>query len=196
MNNPEPAATYWEQRWHEQNTGWDIGYASPPLTTYADGFPNKDAAILIPGCGSAHEARHLLQSGFCNITLLDISPTAIEGVRGQFQFGPAVKTVVQDIFEHSGTYDLILEQTFFCALPPGQRLAYGAKMASLLAKGGILAGVLFNRDFETPGPPFGGNEAEYRPIFEKFFTIRKMQPCYNSIPPRQNAELFIELVKR
>lgn len=27
---------YWEQRYLACETGWDIGYASPPLTNYID----------------------------------------------------------------------------------------------------------------------------------------------------------------
>ncbi|MCS7037470.1 MAG: SAM-dependent methyltransferase, partial [Saprospiraceae bacterium] len=57
-----------------------------------------------------------------------------------------------------------------------------------------LAGVLFDRDFEG-GPPFGGHAEEYRALFEPLFRIHTLEPCYNSIPPRAGAEVFIILKK-
>ncbi|HMR44032.1 MAG TPA: hypothetical protein PKC40_09370, partial [Saprospiraceae bacterium] len=91
--------------------------------------------------------------------------------------------------------DLILEQTFFCAIDPAQRRRYAQKSFELLNSGGRLAGVLFASHFEKPGPPFGGGAAEYRRIFEEFFIIQKLEPAYNSIAPRAGNELFIELLK-
>jgi thiopurine S-methyltransferase len=65
-------------------------------------------------------------------------------------------------------------------------------MKSLLAIGGRLAGVLFNRDFDG-GPPFGGSDVEYRNLFSKYFSIKTLETCYNSILPRQNTESFFIL---
>ena len=51
---------FWNNRWATGQTGWDIGYASPAITTYLQQYENKNAAILIPGCGNAHEAEFLI----------------------------------------------------------------------------------------------------------------------------------------
>ncbi|MBX9448501.1 MAG: hypothetical protein KL787_01740 [Taibaiella sp.] len=101
-----------------------------------------------------------------------------------------------DFFEHRGNYDLILEQTFFCALPPGLRENYAKKMQQLLNPGGTLAGVLFHIEFEKAGPPFGGHTREYQKLFDPCFHIHKMEPCYNSIAPRDGHEVFIHLIKK
>ncbi|MCU0386695.1 MAG: TPMT family class I SAM-dependent methyltransferase, partial [Flavihumibacter sp.] len=82
----------------------------------------------------------------------------------------------------------------FCALDPSLRSQYVNKMSALLAPGGKLVGVLFNRAFEG-GPPFGGSKEEYEQLFAKTFSRRSMEPCYNSIPPRRDAELFIRMEK-
>jgi hypothetical protein len=55
---------------------------------------------------------------------------------------------------------------------------------------------LFDRTFDNPFPPFGGCPCEYKPIFEPYFTIKAMDECYNSIPPRANSEVFINLIKK
>jgi len=70
-----------------------------------------------------------------------------------------IQVLLGDFFNHKGEYDLIIEQTFFCALPPTMRQKYVWKMHELLAKDGILAGLLFNRKFEV-SPPFGGSQEE------------------------------------
>ena len=103
--------------------------------------------------------------------------------------------ILGDFFEHQGEYDLILEQTFFCALPPSMRQNYVLKMHQLLAKDGILAGVLFDRYFES-GPPFGGSQTEYNLLFKEAFDSLKMETAHNSIAPRANSELFFELKKK
>ena len=187
---------YWDNRYKNQETAWDIGYASPAINTYAENAIPKDASILIPGCGNAHEARAMLEKGFENITLLDIAPTLVEQVQRAFGHAPQLKIICQDFFQHEGQYDYILEQTFFCALEPALWEQYSTKTAALLQPRGILAGLLFNREFVSPGPPFGGDKAEYQQLFRTAFDILKMETCFNSIPQRQGSELFIELRKK
>ena len=188
--------SYWNTRWEKSETGWDVGHASPAITTYMAQYPNKNAAILIPGCGNAYEAEFLLANGFTNITLIDIAPKAVERLQQKFAGTPPVNVVCEDFFLHQGVYDLIIEQTFFCAIPPSRRREYAAKAASLLNSGGRIIGVLFDKTFEQPGPPFGGCVCEYKPIFEPFFTVKTMDACYNSIAPRAGSEVFINLVKK
>jgi methyl halide transferase len=184
---------YWNNRYLQKETGWDIGHSSTPLQQYMQTVKDKQAAILIPGCGNAYEAESLLANGFSNITLLDISTVLTAGLREKFSNLP-VTVVTADFFTHEGQYDLILEQTFFCALDPSLRQAYAIHMRKLLKPGGKLAGVLFNKEFDG-GPPFGGSKEEYEQLFGKYFTIQKMDLCYNSIKPRSGHELFFILEK-
>ncbi len=93
-------------------------------------------------------------------------------------------------------FDLIIEQTFFCALDPALRQKYFDKMHSLLKPGGKLAGVLFNCQFDTATAPFGGTKEEYKQYFEKQFKINVYEECRNSIKPRIGRELFINLEKK
>ena len=187
---------YWDSRYQNMKIGWDIGYASPPIIKYAETVIPKDASILIPGCGNAHEAKALLEKGFENITLLDIAPTLVDQVQKAFGEIPQLQIICQDFFQHEQQYDYILEQTFFCALDPALRENYSSKIASLLQPRGILAGLLFDRKFPVHGPPFGGNKSEYQHLFLSSFDILKMETCFNSIPQRQGSELFIELRQR
>lgn len=186
---------YWNNRWQNGETGWDIGYAAPALTEYGDQLKDKNISILIPGCGNAYEAEYLLQNGFTNVTLLDIAPEVVDAMRKRFE-GKEINIICGDFFTHEQQYDLILEQTFFCALMPEQRSDYVRKAASLLKKKGKIAGVLFSRTFDKEGPPFGGAVDEYKALFEPYFNILKMEPCRNSIPPREGTEVFILFQKK
>jgi SAM-dependent methyltransferase len=185
---------YWDTQYQHNTTGWDLGQVSPPLKSFVDRLSNKNSTILIPGCGNTYEAEYLLEQGFTNVTVIDIAPTLVAALQAKFGDNPNIKVICGDFFEHQGKYDLILEQTFFCALPPSLRQKYVWKMHQLLADEGIFAGLLFNRNFEA-GPPFGGNKEEYENLFQKAFHFQQLAVASNSIAPRAGSELFIEFKK-
>lgn len=193
MTKDELNETFWTNRYLNHTTGWDCGVATPPIAEYFDKISNKSASILIPGCGNAHEADYLLNAGFNNITLLDISQVALNNFKSEHPNFPSEKCVHGNFFEYQGSYDFIVEQTFFCALHPSLRVNYVEKMYELLGPTGKLIGVLFNEALNSDKPPFGGSEIEYQnlfqPVFQENFTL---QPCYNSIAPRANRELFLQ----
>lgn len=188
---------YWNERYIAGETGWDLGMASTPIAEYADQLDDRSIDILIPGCGSAYEAKYLLQLGFTSITLIDISEFACQRMRSELlpEFEGEVNVIRGDFFAFSGQFDLIIEQTFFCALPIDLRQAYMEKMYELLKPGGKLMGVLFDRQFEV-SPPFGGSKEEYRKLFEQKFNIYALEACINSVKPRQDSELFCILKKQ
>ncbi|WP_428654700.1 methyltransferase domain-containing protein [Runella sp.] len=179
---------YWDERYRASQTGWDIGYVSTPLKEYIDQLTNKQARILIPGGGNSHEAAYLLVQGFSDVTVVDISSEVTATLQEKYA-SRGLKAMCGDFFNHSGQYDLILEQTFFCALDPSLRSLYVQKMNELLVSNGKLAGLLFNRPFEG-GPPFGGSVEEYKGLFDNYFELRRMDEAYNSIPRRQGSEVF------
>ena len=186
--------TYWNNQYKANTTNWDLGEVSPPIQTYIDGLKDKSINILIPGCGNSYEAEYLLHKGFTNITLIDIAPLLIESLQQKFQGNKNITVVLADFFEHEGRYDLIIEQTFFCALPPAMRQKYVYKTHQLLTGKGLLVGLLFNRMFEQ-GPAFGGCKIEYEKLFNDAFLFNKIEPCISSATQRINTEIWIELQK-
>ncbi|MFL1896910.1 methyltransferase domain-containing protein [Aquimarina sp. 2-A2] len=181
---------YWNERYKKSQTGWDIGYPSTPLVSYIDQLDDKKIKILIPGCGNSYEAEYLVENGFTNVFVLDYSTAAIAQFKKRVPKFPEDQLLTLDFFKLIDQFDLILEQTFFCALDPALRNLYVSKMKELIVPGGKIAGVLFNKIFDKPGPPFGGTLEEYKNIFAKTMRIKTLEPCYNSIPERAGNELF------
>lgn len=181
---------YWTNRYINQLTGWDIGHPSPPLVDYIEHLGSKDLKILIPGSGNAYEAAYLFKRGYKNIYILDIVKEVLQKFADRVPEFPRNQLLCNDFFLLDDEFDIILEQTFFCALPIEKRAAYCIKMKSLIRPQGKLAGVLFSKEFDREGPPFGGTKDEYLKLFTKHFNIETLENCYNSIPARAGRELF------
>lgn len=190
-----PDKAYWNERYRDNRMGWNVGYATPPLTAYAEQLPSREMSVLLPGAGNAYEAEYLYHQGFQSVYVLDWSEWALENFHQRVPGFPIDQLMVEDFFAHEGQYDIILEQTFFCALEPRLRQDYVRKMYELLKPGGILAGVLFSIPLYSDHPPYGGHAGEYRALFEPMFHIKTLEPCRNSIPERAGNEVFIEMVR-
>lgn len=184
---------YWTERYSAGKTGWDIGFASPPLVQYLDQIENRTIQVLIPGAGSGYEVAYARQLGFNNLHILDFSKEALVRFKAIDPEFPAENIHYQNFFEHEGAYDLILEQTFFCALDPSLRTNYALKMKELLKPKGKLVGVWFDREFDFDGPPFGGTSSDYINLFQQYFKVKTIAPCYNSIHERLGSEVFMIL---
>lgn len=186
---------YWTSRYRGGYTQWDTGDITAPLKEYFDQLENKDLKILIPGCGNAYEAKYLWDQGFKNVFIADLSSLPLESFKNEVPDFPSAQLLHIDFFEINDQFDLIVEQTFFCALHPSERPQYVEKCLEILRPGGKLMGVLFDDPLFDDHPPYGGNKAVYLPLFENVFNIQVFERCYNSIKPRAGRELFLLLQK-
>ena len=183
----------WNKRYLNNEIGWDIGYISAPLKEYFDQLKNKNLRILIPGCGNAYEAEYLNTLGFKNVFLIDWAEEALDNFKKRNCDFPQEHLICSDFFSHTTKYDLIIEQTFFCAIKPSLRNDYARHMNEILNKEGKLVGLLFNEKLYSNRPPYGGSKSEYMKLFTKYFTNISMEKAYNSIAPRKGRELFIKV---
>ena len=144
---------FWCKRFGEGVTPWDAGKVP---AAFADFVARQPAPrnTLIPGCGSAWEARHLAECGW-PVTALDFSPAAV-GTARRVLGNARVDLRCADFFTFSPRrpYQLIYERAFLCALPRKLWADWGRRVAELLAAGGLLAGYFFICD-QAKGPPFG-----------------------------------------
>lgn len=189
-------SNYWENRYQNNEIGWDVGRITTPIKEYIDQIKDKSIKILIPGCGNSYEFDYLIQKGFTNVFVLDYAESPIENLKEKTPLDLHKNIIHQDFFEHEEKYDLIIEQTFFCALSPELRKKYTQKTHSLLRENGKLVGLLFKFPLSEIGPPFGGSKEEYINLFSNLFNIKILETAYNSIKPRQENELFFIFTKK
>lgn len=182
--------SYWKNRYTTKQIDWDIGYPSTPIKTYIDQLEDKTQKILIPGAGNSYEVEYLWQNGFKNVYVLDFAQQPLDNFKKRVSDFPENQLINKDFFELDNSFDLILEQTFFCALNPTLRKKYIEQMHRLLKPNGKLVGLLFNFELTDNGPPFGGSVSEYKSLFKTKFNIKVLEPSINSIKERQGKEQF------
>jgi thiopurine S-methyltransferase len=190
------SANAWELRYLNNDIGWDLGEVSTPLKAYFEQLENKEIKILIPGGGNSYEAAYLFNKGFKNVFVIDVSKAALDNIQKRIPSFPKAQLILGDFFELINTFDLIIEQTFFCAIHPDLRAAYVVKMTQLLKPKGKLVGLMFNVPLNDHRPPFGGNKEAYFASFKPYFNIEKMETCYNSFGNRKGRELFVKMFKK
>lgn len=186
---------FWQNKYKTNKTGWDLGEISNPLKAYFDQLTDKNLRILIPGGGNSYEAEYLFNNGFTNVFVVDLAEQPLKNIKKRVPNFPSENLLHQNFFELNNTFDLIIEQTFFCAINPNLREKYAEKVHELLAKKGKLVGLLFNAELNKDHPPFGGSKEEYENYFKPKFDIQIMESCYNSTGARKTMELFVKLMK-
>lgn len=188
--------SFWEHKYELNKTGWNIGYISTPIKEYIDQLTDKNLKILIPGAGNSYEAEYLWNKGFKNVFVVDIAEQPLINLKKRVLDFPNEQLLYSDFFDINNEFDLIIEQTFFCAIHPDLREKYASKTFDLLNKQGKLIGLLFDFELTEDGPPFGGSKNEYLNYFTKYYNVKTLERSYNSIKPRQDKELFFIFEKK
>ena len=198
MNRNHLTKEYWNSRYINNKIGWDLGKVSPPIKNWFDNQKNNSLKVLIPGAGFGHEVIYGFKKGFKNIFYMDYAQDAISVFKKNCPDFPEEQIISSDFFKlnKENKYDVIIEQTFFCAQVPEKRMEYVKKTHQLLNKNGKLVGLLFNTNFDTLGPPFGGKIEEYKSLFNQAFEIIKFNKSTLSIKERKGMEIWIDLIKK
>lgn len=184
--------SYWEQRYQEKTTRWDLGQAAPAFVSLLDSqAPPNPGRTAVLGCGRGYDALLFAERGF-EVVGFDFAPSAIASATSLAQFANGCATFLQrDIFdlatEFPHEFDYIVEHTCFCAIPPERRHEYVHLVHSLLRPQGELIAVFFTHA-RPGGPPFGLTPTEIYQYFETDFEIVFLEPVSNSIPSRQGEE--------
>ena len=187
---------FWNNRYLNNETSWDIGIVSTPLKDYFDQLSDKNIKILIPGCGTSHEAEYLHLNGFKNVFVADYALKALSDFSNRVSDFPRMNLLNTDFFKIEDSFDLIIEQTFFCAIDREKRKEYAKKMSELLNQNGKLVGLLFDDQLYEEHPPYGGNKKEYASYFDPYFKFKVFDLAYNSIKERSGRELFMMLERK
>ena len=60
---------------------------------YVDHLQDKNAPVLIPGCGHGYEAEYMLEQGFSDVTVVDIAALPLERLRSRVGDRSGLKTI-------------------------------------------------------------------------------------------------------
>ena len=185
----------WNARYAEGDTPWDKGAAHPVLDDESICCA-LSGSVLVPGCGTGHDARALAKKGL-KVTGLDISPLAI----GRAEIYPSTGNIAYhlgDLFalpeEMRNSFEGIFEHTCFCAIEPAKRADYVSAVRSALKPGGRLLSVFFlDPDNGGDGPPHGCTRAEIVSLFLPFFRVLDERRQIPTFPEREGRELLMLL---
>ncbi len=195
-----PDMNFWNGRYLEKNTGWDLGQVSPPFVHLVESRAFVPySSILIPGAGRGWEALYLAGLGF-EVTCVDFAPEAVAEGRSLAQkHGVLINYVEEDLFrlspERYGRFDYLLEQTCFCAIDPDRRREYGEMAARMIRPGGELVGLFYVHGREG-GPPWTTTSEEVRDLFREHFDFLEFAVTPYSAEARKGEEIVARLRRR
>jgi len=115
-----PTTDFWQQRFDNNETGWDRGSPSPQLLAWLDSGGLLPCHIAVPGCGTGWEVVELARRGF-EVTGIDYTAAAVAKTRALLQAQGLVAEVIQaDVLSYQPPhpFDAIYEQTCLCAIHP------------------------------------------------------------------------------
>jgi methyl halide transferase len=184
--------TDWEERYQTRDMPWEKGEPSPGLVDFLANHPHsKRGAVLVPGCGTGHDARAWAKAGF-SVTGCDLAPSAIQISREKTAAaGLSIEFLQADFLRDSPPrqFDWVFEHTLFCAIDPEQRPDYVAAVLRWLKPGGSYLAVNYLIP-DKDGPPFGTTRAELLDRFSPHFDLLE-DWVPRSYPNRTNLELML-----
>lgn len=200
MNDGARSTSFgWAEHYADENTPWDLGGPHPELShRLRDGRlapPYDGATALVPGAGRAHDAIALARRGW-TVTAFDvvdelepIVAPALSKLGGRFLVGDALDVAAR------GPFDLVWDHTFFCAIDPLARPAWGARAGELVTPGGRYVALVFpvGKPAEDGGPPHGMSADAVRDALGPRFRTVEEGPVERAVARRTWRERWLAL---
>ncbi len=183
-------AADWAQHYETGLLPWDLGGPHPFFRHDLQAETVKDLRVLVPGAGAGHDAAHLARLGAA-VTALDLTPQARD-LHRQLYGEQVADYRVGDFLQLTPgeTWDMLLEHTCFCAIPPTRRADYVLAARRALAPGGrvfMLAMVGEERD----GPPHPMALDNLKSLFGHHFLLLREEPLQGDLTARPGMEWFL-----
>lgn len=203
----------WNARYAAGDTPWEKGAPAPPLLEWLEQRRSQgperglNGHVLVPGCGSGHDARALAAAHpSARVVGLDLAPAALEQARSYPKMGNEAYLLGDFLALPAalrGRYDWIFEHTCFCAIDPARRADYVAAAAAALRPSGRLLAIFYldpwNAGEPLPpggGPPFGVSVSELDALFAPAFRLVEERRPTRAFPGREGRELLRVLEKK
>lgn len=174
----------WEEIWQcGVNPGdyFDMKGPAPALLAElsADWMPRGEGSVLVPGMGRGYDLEAIARSDrYAKVVGVDISQLAADTAREYLASCKLSRQIWEvkcaDFFAFDAEkYDLVIDYTFLCALPPDMRNQWAERMAQLVKPGGSLITLIFPiGELSDVGPPFRVNF----PLFHKLLEPNGFTP--------------------
>lgn len=172
-----PSATDWENRYQTGDMPWEKGEGSPGLTDFLRDHPDLPrGSVLVPGCGTGHDARTWARHGF-RVVGADLAPSAVRLAQERTEATGLAALVTFRQMDFLGQnpdqfFDWIFEHTLYCAIDPEERDRYAEAIGRWLKPGGCFLAVHYMIRDED-GPPFGCTQAELVERFSPHFELQR-----------------------
>ena len=171
----------WETEfWSKDSTPWDQGDASPALK-YAVEKKYFKGKVLVAGAGWGWDVIYLAAHGY-KATGLDISPTCVAKCKEKHGVVKNAEFICHDFFRlpDSDLYDSAFDYTFFCAIDPDMREAWGKSYSNLIKSGGNLVTLMFpilppRNKLSPNGPPHHAPFEAYEAVLHDFILMKKFE---------------------
>lgn len=153
--NTSDRKQHWEKVFETKDTkkvSWYQPVPSLSLELIEEVRPTKETQIIEIGCGDSYLGDFLLENGFSNITLLDISEKALEAIKLRLQDkSGSIRFLAKDITGYSSpnSYDIWHDRAVFHFLTKESDIKKYVQNASESIKTG---GYLIIGTFSNEGP--------------------------------------------
>jgi methyl halide transferase len=189
--------TDWSARYRSGDTPWEKGAPAPPLLELL-AKPEREiwgaGPVLVPGCGTGHDARALAAIGL-PILGLDLAEEAVLRANAHPKAGDErfeLGDFLDPAWREGKSFSAIWEHTCHCAIDPSRRPDYAQACADLIPPGGYLAGVFFLTPYdpgeESEGPPYAASIAELDERFTPWFVRENAWVPEEAYPGREGRE--------
>ena len=197
VSSPE----FWNQRYIDKNTKWDLGAPTPILSHYLQTNHTEGKACVL-GCGNGHDAIELSKYNL-DVYAVDFSIHAINNLKEKLNGDESINLLHRDIFslskDYVNTFDIVFEYTCYCAIDPDCRENYFDMVYKVLKKGGKLLGIFIPLDkdmYNEEGPPFGVSVNEILALIKGKFNVLENSFSSLSIDKRAGREKWMILEKK
>ena len=195
VSNPE----FWDQRYVDNNTKWDLGGPTPILSHYLQ-TNHISGKVCVLGCGNGHDAIEFSNYDL-SVYAVDFSIHAINNLKKNLN-NKSINLLHRDIFtlskDYLDTFDTVFEYTCYCAIDPDRREDYFNMVHKILKTGGKLLGIFIPLDkdvYNEDGPPFGVSVDEILALVDGKFKILENTFSELSIDKRAGREKWMVLEK-
>ena len=196
------ASDVFERQYAEGTAPWDVSEPQPEIVALEDAG-TFGPRVLDVGCGTGQTALFLASRGH-DVVGVDAAPAAIESAKSRaaeqgLDICFRTADVLEVLPELVGHFHAVTDVGFFHALADEQRGDFAAKLAGVLAPGGVYAMLCFSERVPGHWGPRRVSDAEIRATFAgPEWRVREIRPAelYSAVAEMPIVDANLAIVER